>query len=94
MIFKAIDPLSTDLRDFNISYNDIINYKINKITDLIKFARNKFLIKDNSILTESGLLGVGCLCLINDTDISILGEEEAFIKYGDKIFIIASIHGG
>lgn len=94
LTFKAIDFKTTPLRDLSLNSEIIEKNNIYKLKDLINYTRKYFSLGEDVSILEEGRIAAGSICLINETDYELLNKDEAVVKHGDKIFIIASLHGG
>lgn len=47
-----------------------------------------------SFFGSSGQLANGTICVINESDWEITGEEQSPVHHGDELILISSLHGG
>ncbi|KAM0673381.1 Ubiquitin- modifier 1 [Gurleya vavrai] len=73
----------------NFSSNSVICLK-----DLIVFLQKNYKETKNTLFRNENELAPGNLCFINKKDIEIYENEEIYIKEGDEICFISTMHGG
>lgn len=62
--------------------------------DLLPWIERNLLKERPELFLQGKSIRPGILILINDTDYSLLGENEYVLRDCDKILFISSLHGG
>ncbi|KAF6775476.1 hypothetical protein AHF37_05490 [Paragonimus kellicotti] len=64
------------------------------LKDLLSWIRENLLQERPELFLQGNRIRPGILVLINDTDYSLLGEDDYPLCESDKIAFVSSLHGG
>lgn len=64
------------------------------IQDLLDYMRKNLLQERDELFYLENTIRPGILCLVNDTDWEVLGNEEYELEDNDTVSFISTLHGG
>ncbi|VDP91736.1 unnamed protein product [Echinostoma caproni] len=64
------------------------------LQDLLAWLKENLLEERPELFLQGKSIRPGILVLINDTDYSLLGENDYILQENDRISFISSLHGG
>ncbi|CDS42163.1 Ubiquitin-related modifier 1 -like protein [Echinococcus granulosus] len=67
---------------------------VKTIKELLPWLRDHMLTGRPDLFITNNSIRPGILTLVNDTDWSLLGEEEYQLREKDKVSFISTLHGG
>ncbi|CAH8480932.1 unnamed protein product [Dicrocoelium dendriticum] len=71
-----------------------VPHSVSTLKDLLLWIRDNLLQERPELFLQGNKIRSGILVLINDTDYSLLGEDEYVLCDSDKVAFISSLHGG
>lgn len=67
---------------------------VTDLKGLLMWIKDNLLLERPELFLQGASVRPGILVLINDTDYSLLGENDYILQESDRISFISSLHGG
>lgn len=93
-IFNGADDEKLNSTPIELGREDMARLGIATAGDALRYLHAAHRETNRSFFSSDGRLAHGTICVINERDWEITGEEKSPVEHGDEIILISSLHGG
>lgn len=93
-VFNGADDEKLNSISIELKRDDMERMNIRTAGDALEYLYTNHRETNRSFFNTEGKLANGTICIINETDWEITGEDTSPVRHGDEIILISSLHGG